>query len=162
LQNLNLELILHIKQGENPRTKETTSSEPTEQRSIVDAQKTAELAKKWHSIALEDFQMAELSLANNKLLYAAFHLQQSMEKALKGRLLYFQNAQPPYLHDLVRLAEMLSPYMNIDQKYVDFFSELNPFYIRARYPEYKNFVSTSLNKETVTDFLNTGKEVLEW
>ena len=111
----------------------------------MDTQKTAELAKKWHFIALEDFQMAELSLTHNKLLYAAFHLQQSMEKALKGKILYFQNAQPPYLHDLVRLAEMLSPHMNVAQKYVDFFSELNPFYIRARYPEYKNFVSSSLS-----------------
>ena len=128
----------------------------------MDTHKTVELAKQWHSIALEDFQMAELSLANDKLLYAAFHLQQSMEKTLKGRLLYFQNAQPPYLHDLVRLAEMLSPYMNIGQKYVDFFSELNPFYIRARYPEYKKFVSTSLNREVVSGYMDTGKEVLEW
>ncbi len=128
----------------------------------MDTQKTAELAKKWLSIALEDYQMAELSLHNNKLLYAAFHLQQSMEKVLKGKLLYFQNAQPPYLHDLVRLAEMLSPYINISQKYIDFFSELNPFYIRARYPEYKNFVNASLNKETVSEFMKIGKEVLLW
>jgi HEPN domain-containing protein len=128
----------------------------------VDTKKTAELASKWHTIALEDYQMAEIALANDKLLYTAFHLQQAMEKCLKGKILYFQNAQPPYLHDLVRLAEILSQHIEIQPRFVDFFAELNPFYIRARYPEYKNFVSASLDKETVSDLMIIGSEVLAW
>lgn len=128
----------------------------------MDSEKKSELASKWRSIASEDYQMAEIALANGKLLYAAFHLQQSMEKSLKGKILFFQGTQPPYLHDLVRLAEILAPHFPIDSKIIDFFAELNPFYIRARYPDYKTFIGSSLDKETVDNLMLLGKEVLAW
>ena len=95
--------------------------------------KTTELAAKWFEIAQEDFEMAQLSYDKDKMVYSAFHLQQSMEKTLKGLFVFFEKAQPPCVHDLTRLADELQNELMVDLIYRSFFAELNPFYIKARY-----------------------------
>jgi HEPN domain-containing protein len=106
-----------------------------------------ELAKKWLAIAEDDFEMSLIALEKSKLLYAAFHLQQCQEKVLKGLHLYHGLGQPPYTHDLSRLAEALKGVFPIEQHFYAFFASLNPFYIRARYPDYRQFVEKSLDIE---------------
>ncbi len=121
-----------------------------------------ELAKKWLTIAEEDFEMSIIAKEKNKALYAAFHLQQSQEKVLKGIFVFHGLGQPPYLHDLSRLADAVKPVFPIEERFYVFFASLNPFYIRARYPDYKKFVEKSLDDSLLEDFQNTGKEVLSW
>jgi HEPN domain-containing protein len=124
--------------------------------------KTIELASKWLEIARDDFEMAQIAFDKGKLLYSAFHTQQSTEKSLKGLFVLFEKGQPPYIHDLARLAEELENEFAIDLKHKSFSSELNPFYIKARYPDYKRFVSQSLSKNLMSKYLTLGKEVLQW
>lgn len=121
-----------------------------------------ELAKKWLQIAEEDFEMSIISLEKKKLLYAAYHLQQSMEKVLKGIFVSKELGQPPYMHDLTRIADAIKNAHPIDEKYYVFFSALNPFYIKARYPDYKEFIEKSLNLESIVEYQKIGKEVLQW
>ena len=121
-----------------------------------------ELARKWLRIAEDDFEMSMIAREKGKLLYAAFHLQQSQEKVLKGIFVFNNLGQPPYIHDLARLADALKASFPIDDRYYAFFASLNPFYIRSRYPEYKNFVERSLNAEMIDDLLKTGEETLQW
>ena len=124
--------------------------------------KIAELTSKWLEIAREDFEMATIAFEKEKFLYCAFHLQQSIEKTLKGLFVSLDKGQPPYIHDLVRLADELASDLTIDPKHRAFFSELNPFYIKARYPDYKKFVEQSLSKTLVIKYLTLGSEVLQW
>lgn len=121
-----------------------------------------ELAKKWLIIAEDDFEMSLIAREKGKLLYAAFHLQQSQEKVLKGIFVFQNLGQPPYIHDLSRLADALKPAFPIDDRYYAFFASLNPFYVRSRYPEYKAFIEKSLNEAMLDDMQRTGKETLLW
>jgi HEPN domain-containing protein len=66
-----------------------------------------ELARKWLAIAEDDFEMSVIAMDKRKLLHSAFHLQQSQEKALKGIYVFHALGQPPYTHDLSRLADEL-------------------------------------------------------
>jgi HEPN domain-containing protein len=121
-----------------------------------------DLAKKWLIIAEEDFEMSLIARDKRKLLYAAFHLQQCQEKVLKGIFVYHDLGQPPYVHDLSRLADALKPAFHIEDRFYAFFAALNPFYIRARYPDYKKFVEKSLDESGIDALIDTGKETLQW
>lgn len=121
-----------------------------------------ELARKWLAIAEEDFEMSLIAREKKKLLYAAFHLQQCQEKVLKGIFVFQGLGQPPYLHDLSRLADAIKPVFPIEDRFYAFFASLNPFYIRARYPDYKKFIEKSLDETRIDDLQNTGKETLLW
>jgi HEPN domain-containing protein len=121
-----------------------------------------ELARKWLRIAEDDFEMSLIAREKGKLLYAAFHLQQSQEKVLKGIFVFHDLGQPPYVHDLSRLADALKAVFPIEQSYYAFFARLNPFYVRSRYPEYKAFIEKSLNETMVDDLQRIGKETLLW
>lgn len=121
-----------------------------------------DLARKWLIIAEEDFEMSLIAREKGKLLYAAFHLQQCQEKILKGIYVFYGLGQPPYLHDLSRLADTLRPVFPIEDRFYAFFASLNPFYIRARYPDYKKFMEKSLDDNLIDSFQNIGKETLLW
>jgi HEPN domain-containing protein len=102
--------------------------------------KNVELAEQWRLISQDDFEMSQIALQKGKRLHAAFCAQQSIEKALKGLHVLHNLGQPPYTHDLVRLAEALAEAKRFSQIELATFSALNPFYIRARYPDYKRML----------------------
>lgn len=62
---------------------------------------------------------------------------QTIEKGLKAYFVSKYNDQPPYIHNLTRLAEKAGLFerMNEDQK--DFYDFLDPLNIEARYPNEK-------------------------
>jgi HEPN domain-containing protein len=71
--------------------------------------------------------MSKIALQKGKLLHAAVCAQQSIEKALKGLHVLHNLGQPPYTHDLVRLAEALAEAKRFSQIELATFSALNPF-----------------------------------
>jgi HEPN domain-containing protein len=123
--------------------------------------KTVELAEQWRLIAQDDFEMSQIALQKGKRLHAAFCAQQSIEKALKGLYVLHNLGQPPYTHDLVRLAEALAGAINFKETVLATFSALNPFYIRARYPDYKRMLQETLDDETVDEFQVSAKGVMQ-
>ena len=123
--------------------------------------KTVELAEQWRLISQDDFEMSQIAMQKGKLLHAAFCAQQSIEKALKGLYVLHNLGQPPYTHDLVRLAESLSAEKCFEQNELATFSALNPFYIRARYPDYKRMLKETLDDETIIEFQICAEGVLK-
>ena len=124
-------------------------------------EKKTDLFDKWMKLAHDDYDMAVLASGHKKFLYAAFHLQQSMEKALKGVIILQGDEQPPYTHDLVRLYETIEG-SSTDDRLIKFFSGLNPFYIQARYPSYREGVSSTLNQLSIDSYLKVAQEVMAW
>jgi HEPN domain-containing protein len=130
----------------------------------MEEEKIIDLYNKWLEFASEDYEMAGIALANGKLLYCAFHLQQSLEKIFKGLYILYIKEQPPYIHDLVKLLDSIKsndPFLSED-KFMRVASDLNPFYIIARYPAYKNNISKSLKDDQVQRFLSIVGEIKLW
>lgn len=82
-----------------------------------------------------------------------------IEKIIKGLVAKETREQPPYTHDLLRLAELAK--LDLDTEKMDFLDMLNDFNIRARYPEHrldlykkcdKNFAEKNL--EVIKEFYN--------
>jgi HEPN domain-containing protein len=121
-----------------------------------------EILEKWEELARQDLQMAELAFSHGIYLQAAFHVQQSVEKSLKGMIIFLTQKEAPYTHDLVRLYQVLEAQSFYDIKYIDELSGLNPYYILARYPSYKENLSEGLTKSKIEYFLKISKGVLLW
>lgn len=58
-----------------------------------------------------------------------------LEKILKGLVVKIVNEQPPYIHDLVRLAELVK--MDLSAEEFRFLKLVNGFNLKTRYPEDK-------------------------
>lgn len=63
-----------------------------------------------------------------------YHCQQSIEKLLKG-VLIFKDVAIKKTHNLGLLAEMLQEYETVDEKYLEMCDDLTPYGIKIRYPQ---------------------------
>lgn len=120
------------------------------------------LLSKWHKLAQDDLKVAVLSSDNGIYLQAAFHCQQAIEKSIKGLIIYLLDTEPPYTHDLIRLYKILENTKYYDPKKMIIFGGLNPFYIKSRYPSYKQEVSNNLTKQKITSFIKLAQEIEQW
>lgn len=123
---------------------------------------SSDLFQKWLALASDDLKMAEFALKESLWLPCAFHVQQSIEKSFKGLIVKFGTEEPPYTHDLVRLLDLavvISPELETYRKTL---SSINPFYIRARYPSYKEKVASTLDTVVLKSFLKTAREIMKW
>jgi HEPN domain-containing protein len=121
-----------------------------------------ELGAKWLELAESDLKMAEVAAGHGLLLHSSFHLQQACEKSLKGLHVVLGFGQPPYTHNLSRLAAAIDSKFHVNATDTDFLSQLEPFYVRSRYPDYKKSISEILNQSLVLEFLSNTKRVVSW
>ena len=119
-----------------------------------------ELFQKWISLARDDLKMAEFALSQSLWLPCAFHVQQCIEKSLKGVIVRSGSEDPPYTHDLTRLLDIAVTSCQVLELYRKTCASINPFYIRARYPNYKEKVSAVLNTEVLKSYLKIANEVI--
>lgn len=125
--------------------------------------KNSDLFKKWLLLAEEDFEMANIAFNNDKYLFSAFHLQQSIEKSLKAIYILKKDSQPPYIHDLNKLYILLKDELDLPlENYYKLFSALTPFYVQARYPSYKENTMKTLTKNILIKYIETAKGFLSW
>jgi len=116
----------------------------------------------WISLAEYDLKTSKAMLDSGRYLYVAFTAQQSIEKLLKAYYLKFKNETLPYIHNLLRLIEYteLEEELSSDQK--EFLTELNLYYIEARYTEDIVELSNMTNKEKAYKIFNNTMEFFEW
>jgi len=118
----------------------------------------------WQDIAQYDLDTAQAMFTAGRWLYVVFMCQQAIEKLCKGLYLLFIGDNVPWIHDInsliTRFADKLPE--AIDDKKRLFFAKLSAFYLNNRYPEYKERLSLSMNKEEAQSVLNETKEVFAW
>ena len=87
---------------------------------------------------------------------------QVIEKVLKAYWTATQDAEPPYTHNLERLAMGcgLSKEMNEDQ--LHFIDLMIPMNIEARYPSYKEALSRGLTPDYCRSIIDRTKEMQSW
>lgn len=99
--------------------------------------KAKKAAKPWFQYAIDDLQLARFILASSpKPYYAqiAFFCQQSIEKSIKGFLVYHKKRFTK-IHDLVKLSKLA---LEIDASLSDLLrdaAKTTPFAVAYRYPD---------------------------
>jgi len=118
----------------------------------------------WWDIAQYDLETAQAMFDTGRWLYVVFMCQQAIEKLCKGLYLLFIDDDVPWIHDINSLVTKFADKIpvSIDDDKRLFFAKLSAFYLNNRYPEYKERLSTTLNKEEAQNILKKSKEIFTW
>ncbi len=118
--------------------------------------------KYWIDLADYDLDTARDMLKSRRWIYVAFMCHQTLEKTIKAYYTQMLPDDPPYIHNLTRLAEKsgLSDLMTDEQKL--FIDAVTPMNIAARYPDYKSMLATSLNQSVCEDLIQRTEQMQQW
>ena len=116
----------------------------------------------WLNLADEDVSAAKVLLDARKYLHAGFFCHLVAEKALKAMIARLTSEIPPKIHHLANLAERAGIFYDLSEEQRNLLSELNPLNIEARYPEYKERIAQTLNKEKTERLFRETEDFLCW
>ena len=119
------------------------------------------ITSQWIERANYDLETARSLLKSGRNLYVAFMCQQCIEKYLKA-FITFTGQTPPFVHNLARLAEISGLLKEIPKELQNFLANLNPYYIKARYGEYKESLAKVCKKQQASLFLGKTEELIQW
>lgn len=111
----------------------------------------------WQNGAREELDTAELLLNNNKLNQGLFWAHLALEKALKALVTRQTATIPPFIHDLVRLADLAN--IPLDDEKRAFLASCNRFAIRGRYEVPQSPLGTPAE---VAETWAQIKETVQW
>ena len=121
-----------------------------------------EILSEWLKLATSDLNASRYLLSQEELLLSAYHMQQSIEKMLKRYYIFSKKEQPPYIHNLLELANRCGLMSEMKEDQIDLLTALNPFYIRSRYPAYKKTLEDKLELKKVESLKKLTDEVFQW
>ncbi|MDD4527740.1 MAG: HEPN domain-containing protein [Candidatus Margulisbacteria bacterium] len=116
----------------------------------------------WLDLSNYDLDTAKAMLETGRYLYVGFMCHQSVEKILKAYFIKNNNGNPPYTHNLLKLATESGCYNLFNENQKDLIDQLDPLNIEARYPSYKEQLLKQLNKEICSKMFMESKEFLKW
>lgn len=128
----------------------------------------------WLDIAEYDLKTAKSNYKSGRYLYVAFMCQQSIEKLVKGLYVLYTDLEADRTHNIARLINKLFEYHEFDlapdykaisiqkEKYTDLFAELLYYYISERYPNYKEKLSSKVNRNKAKEILDKTEEAFLW
>lgn len=114
----------------------------------------------WLDIADYDLETAKSMLTSGRYLYVVFMCQQAIEKVIKALYINILDAEPPRSHNLAFIFNKLGIAASADT--LELFNKLSAHYINNRYPEYKNKLSSLLDKNTAEEFITKTEETYKW
>ena len=123
---------------------------------------TEEKIEYWVKISDDDMKIAKTMLDNRHHLYLGFMCHQAIEKIFKASYVKLKNETPPYVHSLLRLAELTGLYNLFSDEQKSFLSNINPLNIEARYPDYKERIAKTLTDERCKQIYEQTNLLLQW
>ena len=119
-----------------------------------------ELIEYWVSSSDKDFKTMENLVKSTDYLWALFIGHLVVEKLLKAYYVKTVDDNPPWIHQLLKLAEKTDLSLTEEQK--DAFLLITTFNINVRYPDYKyEFYKKCTKKYTETNIAKI-KELRLW
>jgi HEPN domain-containing protein len=109
----------------------------------------------WIYSSDEDYETMITLFENKRYSWSMFIGHLMIEKLLKALYVKYNNEYPPYIHNLLRLAEKCK--MDLDEEQNLFFATVTVFNINARYDDYK----MNFQKTCTPEFTNTWIEKLK-
>jgi len=120
------------------------------------------ITKYWLEQSMYDLETAQAMFKTKRYLYVMFLCQQSIEKILKAIITTVSNITPPRIHDLIKLTKSANIYELMDKEQIELCTELTPFCIEARYPEYRENMSKLSTKKNANTYLVRTKGLHRW
>ncbi len=120
----------------------------------IDIQKQVEY---WKNGAIEDWNVAQDLISQNKVRHGLFFAHLALEKLLKAHVCRHKQDLAPRIHNLSRLAELASLALNQSQK--DMLAEMNPFNLEGRYPD---LLMSPPSQNEAEGYMRRTKEVYQW
>lgn len=114
----------------------------------------------WLSSAAHDLDVAETLLRNGKHDWCLFIGHLVLEKVLKAFYVRDNQESPPWIHNLVRLAEHTQLPLAEPQR--QFLADVNDFNIEARYPDIKEEFYQICTREFTQEQFFKIKEMYQW
>ena len=115
-------------------------------------------AKDWFKKADNDLKAAEILFNAKNLASASFHIQQAIEKYLKGYLLS-KGWKLRRIHELDELLDEALSHNPDFQKFRSLCEIATEYYIEDRYPL---LISSELNRDELTAILKQTKELVKF
>ncbi|OGI13302.1 MAG: hypothetical protein A3I68_03080 [Candidatus Melainabacteria bacterium RIFCSPLOWO2_02_FULL_35_15] len=120
-----------------------------------------EITKKWFERAEQDLLVVEKIVDIQKVYdLSVFHLQQALEKALKGYIQEKLDIEPPKIHNLVGLLNLSE--LTLDEKNIRLLEDLNYLYLETRYPSSQQEVIDYFAETNIYEVYNNIKELVKW
>jgi len=117
--------------------------------------------QKWLDRVAYDIDTAKAMLQTDRLIYAIFMCQQSLEKCFKALLAHEEKEIVP-IHNLRRLAEQASVIQELDDSTLMKLDFLSSYYINARYKEDLQQLSKGITGPMVQDFIQFSEGLITW
>jgi HEPN domain-containing protein len=118
-------------------------------------------SQKWLDRVAYDIDTAKAMLQTDRLIYAIFMCQQSLEKCFKALLAHEEKEIVP-IHNLRRLAEQASVIQELDDSTLMKLDFLTSYYINARYKEDLQQLSKGITGPMVQDFVQFSEGLITW
>jgi len=119
-----------------------------------------ELLKYWVDSSDKDFQAMIHLLEKGDFTWSLFIGHLVIEKLLKAWHVQNISNTPPFIHDLVRLAEKGGLSLEEDKK--DILDTISAFNLRTRYDDYRMEFHKKCSKDFTEIWVNNIKEFREW
>jgi len=128
--------------------------------SKIPINETEKIVNHWLTSSEDDFKTM-LNLYDSKSYnWALFLGHVSVEKLIKGLYVKKHNEHAPYIHNLLRLAELCE--VNVTNEYSDWLDEITSFNINARYNDYKKEFYNQCTRDFASLWLERIKEIRSW
>ncbi|MBI5874933.1 MAG: HEPN domain-containing protein [Deltaproteobacteria bacterium] len=114
----------------------------------------------WVESAAHDLEVAETLFKNQKYDWCLFVGHLVLEKILKAFYVRDRKEAPPWIHNLVRLAENTK--LSLTEGQLLFLADINDFNIESRYPDYKFTFYKTCTKEFTEKQFSKMKEMYQW
>ncbi len=113
----------------------------------------------WSFQVENDFKASEVLCLATYYAQSLFWAHLSLEKLLKA--LWIKNNvtnTPPFVHNLLRIA--LETECEFNENELEFFTEMNLFQIKGRYPDYAENLENIITKEIAEEYLLKSKNMI--
>ena len=114
----------------------------------------------WIDSSDDDYDTMIVMYQSNRYSWSLFIGHLMIEKLLKAYFIFAKHELPPYIHKLLRLAEMSGLPLTDKQKLQ--LATITAFNINARYDDYKMGFQRKCTPEFTKEWINVLEELRKW
>lgn len=118
--------------------------------------------KYWSELSDYDLDTADAMFRTGRWLYVGYMCHQTLEKIFKAYWCSKKEEPAPYSHNLINVAQSCGLGQLLSDQQKLFISEIMPLNIEARYPSYKESLSSALSDAKCKEILKKTKEMQQW
>jgi HEPN domain-containing protein len=118
------------------------------------------LIKYWIEGSDDDFETMMAMFDSKRFSWSLFIGHLMIEKLLKAYYVKVKSDYPPYIHNLLRLAEKADLKLSDEKK--EQFATITAFNINTRYDDYKMSFKKQCTPEFTADWIDKLKELRPW